>query len=192
MKRTLRHSEPFVLNNLQQLRALADPLRQRIFECLADGPRTVKVVADSLGVKLTSLYHHFRVLERAGLIKKVRSRKIRGTVERHYQAVAQRILLDPVALGGAATALEPLVSATLQSTIEEIAAARRNRRAGSKDPFLIVNRIGFKASPARIRQLTKRIEALIAECEASGDGPHATDYGMTIVLYESAADNSEI
>jgi DNA-binding transcriptional ArsR family regulator len=52
----------------RQLRALAEPDRLRIIECLRDGPKNVGTVAASLGLAVVNVSHHFGVLRRAGLV----------------------------------------------------------------------------------------------------------------------------
>src|SRR5579871_6054782 len=83
-----------------ELRALADPLRQRILAALVERPATAKQVAALLGEKATKLYHHFGTLEAAGLIGLVETRAKRGTVEKYYRAVAEDFAVDRDLLEG--------------------------------------------------------------------------------------------
>jgi DNA-binding transcriptional ArsR family regulator len=48
--------------------ALADPTRRRIFEQLAEQPRSVGRLADGLPVSRPAVSQHLRVLEQAGLV----------------------------------------------------------------------------------------------------------------------------
>src|SRR5215475_958756 len=82
------------LGDLDQVRALADPLRLRIVEAFSEKPMTTKQVAALLGEKPTRLYHHVETLERAGLIRLVETRRNRGTVEKYYRAVAEGFMVD--------------------------------------------------------------------------------------------------
>ena len=83
------------LDDLEQLKALSDPLRLRILEALCGAPRTTKQVADHLGEKPTRLYHHVDALEAAGLIQLVHTRPKRGTLEKYFQSVARQFRADP-------------------------------------------------------------------------------------------------
>ena len=76
---------------LSRLKALADPLRYRIFENLIAEPRTAKQMAEHIGTHPTRLYHHFHVLEKAGLIQAAGTRQKRGTVEKYFKAAIDRI-----------------------------------------------------------------------------------------------------
>ncbi|MCG8460223.1 MAG: helix-turn-helix domain-containing protein, partial [Holophagales bacterium] len=82
------------ITELEQLKVLADPLRSRILERFAERARTTKQVAASLGEPPTKLYHHVDALERAGLIELVATRQNRGTLEKHYRAVARTFRAD--------------------------------------------------------------------------------------------------
>ena len=123
------------LSELDQLKALGDPLRFRILEALAD-ERTTKQVAEEIGEKPTKLYHHVDALERVGLIKMTRTRRNRGTLEKYYQVVAFAFRADsslfpqaggqdadpPVtgALGLDRSAAGPLVANLLQKVGTEL------------------------------------------------------------------------
>ena len=59
----------YVIREPEQLAAIRSPVRQEIVDVLAaTGIRTVAEIASMLGRSTHSLYHHVRVLERAGLI----------------------------------------------------------------------------------------------------------------------------
>jgi DNA-binding transcriptional ArsR family regulator len=49
--------------------ALGDPTRREIFERLADGPRAVGELADTLPVSRPAVSQHLRVLKEAGLVR---------------------------------------------------------------------------------------------------------------------------
>jgi DNA-binding transcriptional ArsR family regulator len=50
-------------------RTLADPVRLQIFELLAEEERTVKDIADRVGMAPDRLYYHLNLLEEAGVIR---------------------------------------------------------------------------------------------------------------------------
>jgi ArsR family transcriptional regulator len=51
------------------LRAVADPERLRVIQCLMSGPRPVGAIADQLGITFPNLSHHLGVLRHAGLVR---------------------------------------------------------------------------------------------------------------------------
>lgn len=50
------------------LKALADPDRLKIVQCLQAGPRTVTEVTAALGKEMANVSHHLRVMAHAGLV----------------------------------------------------------------------------------------------------------------------------
>ncbi len=57
--------------------ALADPTRRAILARLADGEATVNELAEPFQMSLQAVSKHLKVLERAGLIARGRSRQLR-------------------------------------------------------------------------------------------------------------------
>ncbi|HSM58291.1 MAG TPA: metalloregulator ArsR/SmtB family transcription factor [Candidatus Sulfomarinibacteraceae bacterium] len=52
--------------------ALADPTRRAMLERLAQGPATVKELAEPFDISMPAISRHLQVLERAGLIERGR------------------------------------------------------------------------------------------------------------------------
>lgn len=50
------------------LRALADPDRLRLVQCLQRGPRNVSELSELLGEEIANVSHHLRVLRQAGIV----------------------------------------------------------------------------------------------------------------------------
>jgi ArsR family transcriptional regulator len=50
------------------LRAMADPERLKIVQCLREGPRNVSEIAELLGGEVVNVSHHLGVLRQAGLV----------------------------------------------------------------------------------------------------------------------------
>jgi len=80
-------ADEFIINDLETLKVVADPLRLNIIEFLS-APRTVKQVAEKIDKPPTKLYYHFNLLEKHNLIKMVFTRIVSGIVEKHYVATA--------------------------------------------------------------------------------------------------------
>jgi DNA-binding transcriptional ArsR family regulator len=91
--------DTFLVETAEQLKALAEPLRQSLLEQFC-APATIKQAAAKLGVPATRLYHHVDQLLAAGLIRVEREEKRRAVSERFFQAVARRFAASPSAFGG--------------------------------------------------------------------------------------------
>jgi DNA-binding transcriptional ArsR family regulator len=92
-------ADTFMIETPEQLKALAEPLRQSLLEQFCR-PATIKQAAAQLGVPVTRLYHHVDQLLAAGLIRIAREEKRRAVSERFFQAVARRFSVSPTAFGG--------------------------------------------------------------------------------------------
>ena len=77
--------------SLEQVRALADELRVRIFSLLAQEPMTVTQVGKALDIAPAKIHYHVRELERVGLVRQVFTREKSGILEKYYRAVAKDI-----------------------------------------------------------------------------------------------------
>jgi DNA-binding transcriptional ArsR family regulator len=68
-------------------RALAHPLRARALKLFGDAPQSPNQVARQLGVDVSSLAYHVRVLRKLGCIELVETKQRRGALEHFYRAV---------------------------------------------------------------------------------------------------------
>ena len=82
--------EVFVVDDLDTLKVLADPLRLKIRELMYQ-PTTVKQVASELDMPPTKLYYHIDKLEKHKLIVLVDTRVVSGIIEKHYQVSAWHV-----------------------------------------------------------------------------------------------------
>ncbi|MFI2670375.1 ArsR/SmtB family transcription factor [Streptomyces albidoflavus] len=92
--------ETFHVTTEEQLRAVSSLTRHRIMAVLRFEPSTITQVAERVGVAKGSSSYHVRLLERAGLVKVVRTRKVRGVTECYYAMAARSIVLPDPGEGG--------------------------------------------------------------------------------------------
>ena len=163
------------LHDLEQLKAVSDPLRLRILEALCGPPRTTKQVADHLGEKPTRLYHHVDALEAAGLIQLVHTRPKRGTLEKYFQSVARQFRADPSIFPQSGDGESDNSWQVLGSQLLEGAAADLRRlatRASAKpeddqpdeERFeAMIARIKVRASAEELMDIYQRLESLLTE-----------------------------
>jgi DNA-binding transcriptional ArsR family regulator len=83
-------SDEFIIEDLETLKVMADPLRLRIRELMVS-PCTVKQIAAELDIPATKLYYHINLLEKHGLIVVVDAKIISGIIEKHYQVSAKMV-----------------------------------------------------------------------------------------------------
>jgi DNA-binding transcriptional ArsR family regulator len=82
-------SEGLLEMTVEQARCFAEPTRNDIMTLLAERPATTKQIAEALGKPKGSVGHHLKVLEEAGLIRVVRTRKVRAITEKYYGRVVR-------------------------------------------------------------------------------------------------------
>jgi DNA-binding transcriptional ArsR family regulator len=92
--------ETFHVTTDEQLRAVSNLTRHRIMAMLRFEPATITQIAERVGLAKGSSSYHVRLLERAGLVKVVRTRKVRGVIERYYAMAARSIELPDPGEGG--------------------------------------------------------------------------------------------
>jgi DNA-binding transcriptional ArsR family regulator len=180
----------FVLNDIEQIRAMADPLRQRIVEALIEASLTTKQVAQQLKEQPTKLYHHVELLEKAGIIKLVETRPKRGTVEKYYRAVAQSFTVDRDLFSNrpesdeTAKTLLSIVGGMFETTLAEMreSLAAKLLRPGKKTPSRMTRNI-IRTTPANIEKFNQKLAALIDECDVLDSEDGEVAYGLTVAFY---------
>jgi DNA-binding transcriptional ArsR family regulator len=81
--------EMVVVTAPEQLRALADPLRGTILELLLERAATVTEMARAVDRPKSTVAYHVNLLVDAGLLRVVRTRRVRAIDERYYGRVAR-------------------------------------------------------------------------------------------------------
>ena len=84
----------YEIENIEQLRAIADMLRLRIFGMLLIKPMTVTQLGEELGEAPAKVHYHVRELERVGLLLLVETREKGGILEKYYQPIAREISVE--------------------------------------------------------------------------------------------------
>ena len=84
--------DTMVVAETAQLRAMADPFRVQLIQLLRDKARSTQEISEELSVPKGTVGHHLKVLERAGLIRVVRTRKVRAVTEKFYGRTARLFL----------------------------------------------------------------------------------------------------
>ncbi len=86
--------ESYEIENIEQLRAIADMLRVRIIDLLLKQPMTVTQIGDELGEAPAKIHYHVRELEKAGLVRLVETREKGGILEKYYQPIAREFSVE--------------------------------------------------------------------------------------------------
>jgi DNA-binding transcriptional ArsR family regulator len=79
----------------EQIRAYINPTRMTILAFLAKEKQSVSGIARQLNVHPANLTHHFKLLEKTGLIKLVEKRETGKNLEKFYRAAAYQFTIMP-------------------------------------------------------------------------------------------------
>jgi len=84
-------SENVEMSTAAQLRAYANPLRMTLLDLLLERAATVTELAEAVDRPKSTVAHHVTVLVDAGLVRVVRTRKVRAIDERFYGRTGRTI-----------------------------------------------------------------------------------------------------
>jgi DNA-binding transcriptional ArsR family regulator len=79
-----------------QLRGMADPLRATILDLLLERAATVAELAAAVKRPKSTVAHHVKVLVEAGMLRVVRTRRVRAIDERYYGRTARMFYVGVV------------------------------------------------------------------------------------------------
>ena len=156
-----------VIDDLDTLKVLADPLRLRILE-LFHTSRTVKQVAADLDMPATKLYYHVNQLEQRGLIRMVDTRIVSGIIEKHYQIAARRFHIKRDLLSPGTTESEGSLELTLldgakAEIIESVQAGVIDLAGEQPSMGMEISQATFRLPRERAEEFRQRLQALVKE-----------------------------
>jgi DNA-binding transcriptional ArsR family regulator len=166
--------ETLVVSAPDQLRALADDVRNTIVALLRERARSTQELAGDLGIPKGTVGHHLKVLEKAGLVHVVRTRQVRAVTEKYYGRTARLFLFqteDP-------------------ADARALGAAMLRRAAAELDVSPETARFGFpKARLARedLDRLERRLRRLTEDFLAA-DTVEGDPYALAVALYQQRSD----
>lgn len=169
--------EMVVVTAPEQLRALADPLRTDLLDLLHERAATVTEMAQAVDRPKSTVAYHVNLLLDAGLLRVVRTRRVRAMEERYYGRVARTIYI------GALTRPEDKAVVARINGIAEAAAESAAAHAADELRCLLLHaRIPIeevRSFWAEVQQVARRF----AQIPRSGDQV----YGFVAGLYPTDA-----
>lgn len=88
----------YVIDTIEKLRVVSNPLRIQILNTIISSPRTVKEIGDQLGITSNTLYYHVAELENAGMVHLVGTAVKSGIQHKYYRASGRFYRLMPTLL----------------------------------------------------------------------------------------------
>ncbi|VEF48922.1 ArsR family transcriptional regulator [Bacillus freudenreichii] len=83
--------QTYQIENLDQVKAIADPLRIQILWETFDEAKTGKMIGDILNMPASKIHYHLRELEKNGLVVVERTEEKNGIVQKFYRPIARRL-----------------------------------------------------------------------------------------------------
>jgi DNA-binding transcriptional ArsR family regulator len=85
----------YEVHDSKQISALIHPIRKLIIARLMHGASTSSEVSKSIGIPANKVHYHMRILEKAGLVKLVRTRQVGSVKELYFEPIAENIVIRP-------------------------------------------------------------------------------------------------
>jgi DNA-binding transcriptional ArsR family regulator len=169
------------LKKKSQIKAYVHPTRIGILRMLAIKKRTVSSVAKELGVHPANITHHFKLLEKAGLIKLVEKRDIGKNIEKYYRSIARNFLVSVEKT--ARTNKKALALSILRN---DLSTAISTIKTNDKPEVITVIRIA-RIKPGDLKTLQNKIMKLIRDF-ARFDSAKGKAYTLNISAYPNETD----
>ena len=169
--------EMIVVTAPEQLRALADPLRATLLELLLERAATVTELARAVDRPKSTVAYHVNQLADAGLLRVVRTRRVRAIEERYYGRIARTYYV-----GTLSRPEDKQVVAAMNGLAQAAAEAAPAHAADELRCTLVHARIPIEEVRtfwAQVQQLSRRF----AQIPRAGDQV----YGFTAGLYPTDA-----
>jgi DNA-binding transcriptional ArsR family regulator len=168
-----------LLEQPEQLRALGDDLRTRIVVLLREHAHSITELAELLDLPKGTVGHHVKVLEKAGLVRVVRTRQVRALTERYYGRSARLFIFKSTDEAGGED-VRNLTAASLRTAAEEMLRPDDEDRT----TFAVLR---VRLADADARRFARRLEKLERDLMAAND-PKGKPYGLVATLFRRAPD----
>jgi DNA-binding transcriptional ArsR family regulator len=169
--------EMVVVTAPQELRALADPLRRTLLELVHERAATVTEMAKAVRRPKSTVAYHVQQLVDAGLLRVVRTQRVRAIEERYYGRVARTIYI-----GTLSRPEDRQIVAAIDGIAQAAVESRPAHEADDLRCTLLHARIAVedvRAFWARVQELAREF----AQIPRSGDQV----YGFVAGLYPTDA-----
>lgn len=149
----------------ERLKALGDPLRSHVLDLVLEQAMSVSELAERVGRPKGTVAYHVDVLVKAGLLKVVRTQRVRAIDERYYGRVARTIMI-PGTPGELPFLADVLAEADLESDVPHGYTTYRRARI----------------PPERLDEYVRRLDELATEfVDEPRDGD--VEFGVYLAVF---------
>jgi DNA-binding transcriptional ArsR family regulator len=165
-------ADTLVVSEPAQLRALGDEVRGRIVALLRERAASASELAELLGIPKGTVGHHLKVLERAGLVHVVRTRRVRAVTERYYGRVARLFLIKS----------DDERHAELVHGVGAIALRTAAAELATAPEVAMHALLRVRLDPAAVKRFNRRLDRLVEDARAA-EVPDGEPWGCATALY---------
>ncbi len=180
--------ECYEIENIEQLRAIADMLRVRIVDLLQKKPMTVTQLGEELGMAPAKVHYHVRELEKVGLLRLAETREKGGILEKYYQPIAREISVEKSLLSAPPDEALAMISALLNQIKDGFQQAfRRALEQKEVKPNMGIGITHIYLSPEEQEQLCKQIGELLKPYEERRGIEGEQEMVSSLIIYPVGA-----
>jgi len=174
------------LTSSEQIKAYVHPTRIMLLRLMAKEKRTISGIAKENGVHPANITHHFKLLEKAGLIRLVEKKDTGKNLEKYYRAIAYNFIVKPeAASGGKKTNKKALALLILK---DNLSSAVKTVKDDDEDNVLAL--LGTaRLIPEDVGKLTRRLKEVINEFKEC-DSAEGILYSINLSLYPGDVDST--
>lgn len=184
------NKEVFWIEDEETFELLTDQTRIQIIEMLGE-PRSVTALAEAMDVPRTRLYHHIKLLDEAGLIEVVETRKAGALTEKIYLVAASSYRPSDEFLAGARPSQQrdALLGAVFGATQADFAKAleqggMEGLEEQSDHKHMTLGRMVFELTPDRLTDLVVELEGMLDRYAGMCvDDPEAIPVAAVTLVY---------
>lgn len=184
------------INSLHTLKVYFDPMRTRIMHELANEPRTVHQVAESLGVPFTRLYYHIKMLEKHNLLRVVDVVQLAGAIEEKYYQVTARqftvsrnlLTFDPAGKNDSLEyMLDGIFGASQRDIRKSVADGRIDLNETSPHPkSLLAHKFLLRLTDDQATNFQRDLQELLLKYQSYETSSNDPYYSCLLALYRSS------
>jgi DNA-binding transcriptional ArsR family regulator len=164
--------DTLVVTGAAQLRALGDEVRGRIVALLGERTASVSELAAELEMPKGTVGHHVKVLEEAGLVRVVHTRRVRALTEKFYGRVA-RLFVYQSGDDADAKLVRTVAAMSLRTAAVELETSSQIETNGL---------VRARLSAADARRFGRRLDKLIDDFRKA-DTPDGNVFRLVGALY---------
>lgn len=145
-------------------KAMGHPTRHRLLNEVGQDGATISQLANRLQTNKGNVAHHLAVLVNAGLLRRGRTRTVRGGTEQYFERVARRIRFEGGSDSGSTAAM-------MQNLSDELVA----------DPEALINHRILRLTSHQATALRKHLDSIVHGLRPAGDREQT--YGVVVSIY---------